>query len=177
MTDLGELHHCLGIEFTTNRAARTITMSQKHFIEEVLEHFGMQDCKPIGAPMDPKAKLLKLKKEEFKQCEEEMVGVQYKQAVGSLMYIMVATRPDLAFPQSVVSQHMARSESMHWVAIKRIMRYLKGTMDLKLCFGGNDIALKGYCDVDWAGDASDRRSTTGYVFMLGGGAISWKSRQ
>ena len=177
MTDLGELHHCLSIEFKRDRAARTITMSQKHFIEEVLERFGMQDCKPIGTPIDPKARLLKLTEEEFKQCEGEMEGVPYKQAVGSLMYIMVGTRPDLAFPQSVVSQHMARPGPMHWAAVKRIMRYLKGTKDIVLCLGGNDIALKGYCDADWAGDASDRRSTTGYVFMLGNGAISWNSKR
>jgi hypothetical protein len=177
MIDLGELHHCLGIEFKRDRAARTITVSQKHFIEEVLERFGMQDCKPIGTPIDPKTRLLKLSDDEFKQCEGEMEGVPYKQAVGSLMYIMVGTRADLAFPQSVVSQHMTRPWPMHWAAVKRFMRYLKGTKDIVLCLGSNDIALKGYCDADWAGDASDRRSTTGYVFMLGNAAISWNSKR
>lgn len=177
MTDLGELHHCLGIEFKRDRVARTITLSQKHFIQEVLERFGMQDCKPIGTPLDANSKLVKLTDEEFKQYDEQMQGIPYKQAVGALMYIMVGTRPDLAFAQSVVSQHMSRPGPMHWAVVKRVMRYLKGTMDVGLCLGGKDIALKGYCDADWAGDASDRRSTTGYVFMLGNGAISWNSKR
>ena len=98
-------------------------------------------------------------------------------AVGLLMYAMVGTRADLAFPVSVVSQFMSRPEPMHWAAVKRIMRYLKGTLDVKLCLGGKDIILRGYCDADWAGDPEDRKSTTGYVFFVGEGAISWTSKR
>ncbi len=177
MSDLGELHYCLGVEFERNRAARTITMSQRNYIEEVLKRFNMEDCKPVGTPFDANSKLLKFSDEEFGNVQIEMEGVPYKAAVGSLMYAMVGTRPDLAFAVSTVSQFMAKAGPPHWMAVKRIMRYLKGTLDLKLSLGGNDIALRGFCDADWAGDTNDRRSTTGYVFLVGDGVISWKCKK
>ena len=99
-----------------------------------------------------------------------MQGVPYKEAVGSLMYTMVATRADIAFAMSVVSQFM--SKFMHWAAVKRILRYLKGMLDVKLCLGGMDLTMKGYCDANWGGDVNSRRSTLGDVFFLGKGAIS-----
>jgi len=92
------------------------------------------------------------------------------------MYAMVATRADLAFPVNMVSQFMARAGPQHWMAVKRILRYLKGTIDYKLCLGGKDSELKRYCDADWAGDVNERRSTTGYVFFVGDGAISGIAR-
>ncbi len=107
-----------------------------------------------------------------------MVNVPYQQAVGSLMYAMLCTRPDLAYPISVVSQHMANPSLEHWIAIKRIFRYLQSTLEFKFCFRG--LAPQGlvkYCDADQAGDLEDRRSTTGFVFMMGGGAISWSSKR
>ena len=96
----------------------------------------------------------------------------YKQTMGSLMYAMIVTRLDLAFPISVVSQDMARPGSMHWTAVERIMRYLKSTLDVKLCLGGANIVLSGYCDADYAGDTNDRKSTTGYMLKVGSGAVS-----
>jgi transposase InsO family protein len=177
MSDLGELHFCLGVEFKRDRVARTITMSQTKYLEDVLKRFDMQDCKPLGTPLDVHSKLPKLTDEELKQYEGEMEGIPYKQAVGSLMYAMVATRADLAYAVSVVSQYMAKAGPMHWKAVKRIMRYLKGTLDFKLCLGGKHVTLRGYCDADWAGDTNDRRSTTGYVFFVGNGAISWNSKR
>jgi len=93
------------------------------------------------------------------------------------MYAMVGTRPDLAFAQSLVSQFMTNPGPQHWMAVKRIMRYLKGTWNVRLRLGGQGLHLVGLCDADWAGDVQDRRSTTGYVFMLGQGAISWNSKR
>ncbi len=104
MSDLGELHYCLGVEFERDRANHTITMSQRKYIEEVLKRFNMEECKPIGTPLDVNSKLLKLTEEEFQRIQEEMQGIPYKAAVGSLMYSMVRTRPDLAFPVSMVSK-------------------------------------------------------------------------
>ena len=177
MSDLGELSYCLGVEFERDRKARTITMSQRKYIKEVLKRFNMEECKPIGTPLDVNVKLLKLSVEEFEAIEGEMDGVPYKSGVGSLMYAMVATRADLAFAVSMVSQFMSRAGPTHWSAVKRIMRYLQSTMDTKLCLGGKDMTLRGYCDADWAGDANERRSTTGYVFFIGVGAISWNCRR
>ena len=72
---------------------------------------------------------------------------------------------------------MSKPSSMHWVMVKSILRYLKGTLDVKLCLGGMALTLKGYCDADWGGDVNSRRSTMGYVFFLGQGAISWSSKR
>ena len=132
MTNLGELHYCLGVEFKRDRAAWTITMSQHKYLEEILKRFNMEECKAIGTPLDTHVKLAKLTDEEFEEVRADMQGVPYKAAVGCLMYATVATRPDLAFPVSVVSQHMSKYGRMHWVAKKRVMRYLQGTLGLKL---------------------------------------------
>ena len=88
------------------------------------------------------------------------------------MYAMIATRPDLAFPISVVNQYMARPGSTHWIAVKRMMRYLKDTLDVKLCLGGANIVLSGYCDADYASGTNDRKSTTDYMFKVGSGTVS-----
>jgi hypothetical protein len=177
LSDLGELNYCLGVQFQRDRKTHTITMSQTTYIEEVLRRFNMEDCKPVATPSDANSKLLKLSDEEFGNVQMEMEGVPYKAAVGSLMYAMVGTRPDLAFAVSTVSQFMAKASPSHWMAVKRILRYLKRSLELKLSLGGNDIFLVGFCDVDWAGDTNDQRSTTGYVFLVGCGAISWKCKK
>ena len=177
MSDLGELHFFLGVQIERNRAARTLTMHQRSYIEDVLSRFGMEECKPLATPLDVKAILVKPSQEELEEFSQEMDGVPYKAAVGSLMYAMVATRADLAFAVSVVSQFMASPAPMHWMAVKRIMRYLKGTLDVKLCLGGTNMSLYGYCDADWGGDLTTRKSTTGYVFFVGDGAISWNSKR
>jgi hypothetical protein len=109
MSDLGELHYCLGVEFERDRAYHTITICQSKYIEEVLKRFNMEECKPIGTLLDVNSKLLKLTDEEFQGIEEEMQSIPYKAAVGSLMYAMVGTWPDLAFPVSMVSQFMSRA--------------------------------------------------------------------
>jgi hypothetical protein len=99
----------------------------------MFSHGGLQSH---GVPLDPKTKS---KKNVNK--DDKMVKVPYQQAMGSLMYAMLCTRPDLAYPISVVSQHMANSSLEHWIAVKRIFRYLQGTLHFKLCFRGLDIVM------------------------------------
>ena len=98
----------------------------------------------MATPLDVKAILVKPSQDELEEFCQEMDGVPYKAAVGSLIYAMVATRADLAFAMSVVSQFMASLAPLHWMAVKRIMRYLKGTLDVKLCLGGTIMSLHGY---------------------------------
>ena len=105
-----------------------------------------------------------------------MSKVPYALAVGSLMYAMVCTRPDIAHAVGVVSRYMNNPGKEHWMAVKWILRYLKGTTDQALCFGGSNISLQGYVDADMVGDRDNRRSTTGYVFTVGGTAVSWVSK-
>ena len=105
-----------------------------------------------------------------------MSQVPYASAIGSLMYAMVCTRPDLAHAVSVVSRFMSQPGKEHWQAVKRIFRYLRGTSDIGLVYGGDTQCLvTGYSDSDYAGDVDSRRSMTGYVFTLGGSVVSWKA--
>jgi hypothetical protein len=134
------------VEFARDWAARTITMSQAKYMEEVLKRFGIEDCKPIGTLLDTKVKFVKLSNEEYDADAPKMGSVPYKSAVGSLMYAMVATRADLAFAISTVRQYMATPGWSHWMAVKRIMRYLKGSLHLKLQLGGQ---YHGLCIQPW----------------------------
>jgi hypothetical protein len=105
-----------------------------------------------------------------------MAQVPYASAVGSLMYAMVCTRPDIAQAVGVVSRYMANPGREHWQAVKWILRYLRGTCGVRILYGrGDGRGLTGYCDSDYAGDRDRRRSTTGYVFTLGTAAVSWRS--
>jgi hypothetical protein len=167
MKDLGDLHFFLGMEVERDRAQCLLYMNQIGYLKEFFKRFRMEDCKAIGVPFDPKTKL---KKNVNK--DDKMVKVGYQQVVGSLMYAMLCTRPDLAYPISVANPGLE-----HWIAVKRIFRYLQGTLQFKLRFGGlSPQDVVGYCDADWAGDLEDRRSTTGFVFMMGGEATSWSSK-
>jgi len=179
MKDLGDLHFFLGMEVERDRAQCLLCMNQIGYLKEILKRFRMEDCKAIGVPLDPKTKL---KKNVNK--DDEMVKVPYQQAVGSLMYAMLCIRPDLAYPISVVNLSLedwiavANLSLEDWIAMKHIFRYLQGTLQFKLRFGGlSPQDVVGYCDADWAGDLEDRRSTTGFVLMMGGGATSWNSKR
>jgi hypothetical protein len=106
-----------------------------------------------------------------------MKNVPYQSAIGSLMYAMLGTRPDIAYAVGAVSQYCSNPGRGHWTAVKRILRYLKGTMNFSLEYKGTNEQLIGYSDADWAGNIDDRRSTTGYVFLVADGAVSWNSRK
>ena len=102
-------------------------MNQKSYIEDIFKRFNMKECKPVGIPFDTSLKLLKLLNEEFENVLREMEGVSYKAGVGSLMYAMVATKINIAFAMSTVSQFMSNADLPHWIIVKCITRYLKGT--------------------------------------------------
>ncbi|PKA59681.1 Retrovirus-related Pol polyprotein from transposon TNT 1-94 [Apostasia shenzhenica] len=105
-----------------------------------------------------------------------MAKVLYASAVGSLMYVMVSTRPDISFVVGVVSRFMTNPGLEHWEAVKWLLRYLKGTASKTLCYKRDKVILEGYVDADHGGDLDYRKSTSGYVFTLGGTAISWMSK-
>lgn len=105
-----------------------------------------------------------------------MKKVPYASAVGSLMYVMVCTRPDITHAIGTVSKYLSNPGKEHWSAVKWILRYLHGTSDVKLSFGSDIIELLGYSDSDMAGDMDSRRSTSGYLIMFAGGAVAWQSK-
>ena len=172
MTDLGELNYLLGIKITRDRKRREFRMSQQAYIDRMLQEFNMDQCKGIATPMD-KGDLLPIVTTDSIDPE-----TPYRQAIGKLMYTMVSTRPDIAYPVSVLSRYMANPDQKHWKAIKRIFRYLKETRELGLVLGGSDkVTLEGYSDSDFAGDKETRRSTSAYIFKIGEGTISWMSKK
>ncbi|PKI41932.1 hypothetical protein CRG98_037682 [Punica granatum] len=105
-----------------------------------------------------------------------MEKTPYASAVGSIMYAMVCTRPDIAYAVGVVSKYMSNPGKQHWEAVKWIFRYLRGTTERALCFEGKNMVLNGYVDVDLAGDLDKRKSTTEYVFTFSDTSISWASK-
>ena len=182
MKDLGEAQFILGIQIERDRANRILYLSQETYIKKVIERFGMSDCKPVSTPLEAGMKLSKLDSPESDEMVNEMKKIPYQSAVGAIMYAMLGTRPDIAFAITALSQFSTNPGHLHWLALKRVLRYLRGTMDHKLTYGGSNICqhplkLVSYCDSDWGSDIDDRRSISGYVFLLSGGAVSWKTKK
>ncbi|CAI7775209.1 unnamed protein product, partial [Closterium sp. NIES-54] len=173
MKDLGDLKHYLGMEITRDRKARTISLSQEFYINNVLKRFEMELCTPVDTPLPLQHLLTAPAVPTPEACSEP-----YPELVGSLMYTMMCTRPELAYPVSVLSRYVApgRFTDLHWKARKRVLRYLQGTTSHTLTLGGlSPPRLEGYTDSSWADDQTDRRSSQGYYFTLRSGIVSWRS--
>lgn len=177
MKDLGAAKKILGMEIRRDRTSKKLCLSQKSYIERVLERFGMHKAKPVQTPLASHFRLSALDSPQNNDEEKAMSQVPYSNAVGSIMYAMVCTRPDIAHAVSVVSRYMANPGKLHWCAVKWILRYLKGTTDMGLVFDGASSSriFVGFVDSDYAGDLDKRRSLTGYIFRFSGAAISWRS--
>ncbi|XP_062075380.1 secreted RxLR effector protein 161-like [Humulus lupulus] len=177
MKDLGEAKRILGIDIKRPKL-NVITLSQRDYLEKLLCKFGMNNCKEVSTPL---AQHFKLSTYQSPTTDEEramMNKIPYANCVGSLMYSMVCTRPDLAHAMSVVSRYVSDPGSEHWEAVKWIMRYLKGTLNTGLIFSNErqyKEEVSGFVDSDFAANLDTRRSCTGYVFTVLGGCISWKS--
>ena len=127
--------------------SRTLLLSQDKYINKVLSRFNMQNAKVVSTPWGVH---FRLSKEQSPKTEEErayMAMVPYASAIGSLMYVMVCTRPDIAQAVGAVSRYMNNPGKLHWEAVKWIFRYLRGTTSKALCFKGGDMVLTGYVDV------------------------------
>uniref|UniRef100_A0A2N9GG85 Reverse transcriptase Ty1/copia-type domain-containing protein n=1 Tax=Fagus sylvatica TaxID=28930 RepID=A0A2N9GG85_FAGSY len=149
MKDMDEATYVIGIEIFRDRSRGILGLSQKAYIERVLERFKMENCSTSVAPI---------------------------QKVGSLMYAQTCTRPDISFAVGMLGRYQSNPGMDHWKAAKKVMRYLQGTKDFMLTFRRSDsLEVTGYSDSDFAGCIDSRKSTFGYLFMLAGGAISWKS--
>ncbi|OMO58188.1 Integrase, catalytic core [Corchorus capsularis] len=148
MKDMGEANYVLGVKILRDRSKRLLGET-------------------LSLQLTPKTS------DEQKQ----MARVPYSSSVGSLMYAMMCTRPDISFAVGLVSRFQSNPGLAHWKAVNRILRYLKGTADYMLCYRGSNLNLIGYTDADWGGDLDERKSTSGYAFLLNGGAITWSSKK
>ena len=174
MSDLGPCSQYLGMSVTRDRPNRTLYLSQEGYINQVLTQHDMYNDphskgNGVAIPMEANTHLGPAP-EGFTASKQSRHS--YQSAVGSLMYAMMGTRPDIAYAVSVVSRYAANPHDSHWTAVKRIFRYLRGTVSLKLVFRGPLQPLSGYTDSDYIGDPDTRRSTSGYTFNLGSAAIS-----
>lgn len=174
MKDLGPISWFLGIEFVTKD--ESIEMNQSKFIDKILSRFNMSDCHPKSLPCD-----LGIDKINDDVKSQELADPKlYREIVGSLIYLMTCTRPDICYVVTKLSQHLSNPTKAHLSLSKFVLKYLKGTIGqgLKFIKSKDPINLVGYCDSDWAG-SSDRKSITGYCFQLshGGSLISWRSKK
>ena len=175
MEDEGELHFCLGMSIKRDRNQGTLTIDQKAYLESVLRRFGMADCKPVSTPMEAGKSFQKL------QDDDDPINIrEYQAVIGCLTYASVATRPDISSSVGVLSRFMTKPGKEHWTRVKRILRYIKGTLNHSLKFksdGKKKVSLNGYADADWARDVDARKSTSGYVFQIGSSTVSWTSKR
>ncbi|CAI7889351.1 unnamed protein product [Closterium sp. NIES-53] len=172
-TDLGELRSYLGLQITRDRAQRTITLTQSHMVQQVLQRFDFTYSSPQATPLSTRHSLSALPSDE----SVEPSG-PYPELVGCLMYLMTCTRPDLAYPLSILARYVAtgRHRPEHMAAAKRVLRYLCSTSGLGLVLGGRrPVVLTGHADASWADDQTTQRSSQGYTFSLGSGSVSWRS--
>ena len=170
MKDLGQLSWFLGIQFVYDNGC--IKMNQTQYLKNLLEKYGMHNCKPRATPCELK---LNLSADATCKC-----SLKYREVVGSLLYAMTCTRPDLCLIVTVLSQYLANPSREHCVALKHVLRYVKGSLHYELCFrkSDNGLQLTGFSDASW-GSSEDRKSITGYCFSLSknGPLISWKSKK
>ncbi|RVX05968.1 Retrovirus-related Pol polyprotein from transposon TNT 1-94 [Vitis vinifera] len=176
MKDLGDASFVLGIQIHRDCSRGILRLSQRIYIDKVLQRYGMQNSKPGDTPV------AKGDKFSLNQCpknsleSQEMQKIPYASAVGSLMYAQVCTRPDIAYIVGMLDRYLSNPGMDHWRAAKRVMRYLQRTKEYMLTYRRLDqLELIGYSDSDFAGCQDNRRSTSGYIYLLAGGAISWRS--
>ncbi|CAI7916732.1 unnamed protein product, partial [Closterium sp. NIES-54] len=172
-TDLGALQHYLGLQITRDRAARTITLTQSHMVEQILMRFRFLFSKVQLTPLAVDHGLTAPPSDESFESRGP-----YRELVGCLMYLMTCTRQDLAYPLSVLARFVApgRHCPSHWYVAKRVAKYVASTSGMGLFLGGKQpVTLTGFSDSSWADDAETRRSTQGYSFSLGTGAVLWRS--
>jgi hypothetical protein len=171
-TKAGELDHFLGIEID-QRPDGSIFIHQSSYCQRVLERFNIWEANALCIPADPQHSL------DPNLSESTQAGeVPYRESVGSLLYLSQITRPDITFAVNLVSRYLEKPLIIHWNAVKRILKYLKGTFNYGLIYDSSvKLKLCGYSDADYAGDTTTRRSTSGSIFMMTNGIVAWCSQR
>ena len=177
MKDLGEAAFILGIKIHRDRSRRLIGLSQSAYIDKILRRFKIENSKKGFVPMVSGTILSRSQGPTDFHDREKMKEIPYASAVGSIMYAMLCTRPDVSYALSMTSRFQQNPGYSHWIAVKNILKYLRRTRDMFLIYGGleEELSLKCYSDASFQSDRDDSRSQSGYVFILNGGAVDWKS--
>ena len=161
MKDLSMAKRILGMEIVRDRSNSMLFLHQTAYVLKILKRFGMHDSKSVSVPLGNHFILSKDKSPANKEEEEYMNRIPYSNAIGSVMYLMVCTRPDLAYVVSTLSRFMTNPGPYHWEAVKWLLKYLRGTYNVGLIYRhkSNSVRLKGFTDSDYAGDRDNRKST------------------
>lgn len=148
-----------------------IVINQSQYMENLLKKYNMQDCKPVSTPIDPN------------YVHEGEADMKYeslcRSVIGGLLYLSLCSRPDISIAIGILSRHQHVSNEYLWKALKRVLRYIKGTLTSSLVFSKNEIVpvLEGFADADWAGDKETRKSTSGFLFKLYGCSVVWCTKR
>jgi len=171
LKDLGDLHFFLGIE--VKRGCDGLTLTQERYALDILKRSGMQLCKPVDTPLSPTEKLSIESGDKLGPDD----STKYRSMVGALQYLTL-TRPDIAFAVNKVCQFLHAPTTVHWSTVKRILRYVKGTVNLGLQIRrSRSMLVSSFSDANWAGCVDDRRSTGGFAVFLGKNLVSWTARK
>jgi hypothetical protein len=178
--EIGEIEWVLQMKVQRDREKRTITIDQERYIEKMMGEYNMGQCRTEKSPSTALNQLLGLG-DPTEAEQKEMRGRPYINLIGSLLYASISTRLDTSHAVGILSRFMSKPKEAHWVAGKKVLRYLAGTKGMGLTLGGRtqgeEMVLTAYADADWAGDITSMKSTTGYVVMLNGSVISWSSKR
>jgi hypothetical protein len=200
MKDLGQAEWVLGMHIARDRRARSLTLTQKQYVLQVLTDHGMAACNPAETPEEVGVQLRRVQEERPQSQEElrQMAALPYAALVGSLMYASISTRPDIAHATTVLTRYLQQPAQQHWQAAKRVLRYLRGSSERGITFTAHSqsapasasalsaavasatgqLHVSVYCDADWAGSLDDRRSTSGVLLLLNGcSPIIWQSKK
>ena len=178
MTDLGLAKYIIGIASKRDMEHGTLFLSQEAYARKVLRQYNMEECNPSSTPIEPTAEK-QINAKTAGEPKREDPKYPFRSAIGSTMYLQVATRPDLACFVRTMSQYLTNFGPLHWSYAKRCLRYIQKTKNHGLLYTKSDRpnVLPVYCDADHATCAVDRRSVAGYVTFLGNNLISWSSKR
>ena len=176
MKDLGQAQRILGIRIYRDRSKRILALSQEDYVDKSLDRFSMKNSKRGFLPMGHGIILSKAQCPNKPAELERMKNIPYASVVGSIMYAMLCTRSDVSYALSMTSRYQSNPGESHWIAVKNVLKYLRRTKDSSLVFGGDsELRVKGYTDASFQTDRDDLKSQSGYVFVLNGGVVSWRS--
>lgn len=170
MKNLGSPRQYMGLNINVNRSSCVTTINQTDYIDKILKRFNMTDCNPIATPMEVRLGLESVSDQPTQQL--------YRGLLGSLMYLMLGTRPDICFAIGYLSRFQELATDAHYKCLKRVLRYVKGSKHLALVYRRCDAPiLLGWVDADWANCTDTRRSTSGFMFKVFGNTVIWSSRR
>jgi hypothetical protein len=144
---------------------RGLILTQSHYIEKVLKRFNQFDCKPVTTPFDTSMKL-------YPNTGKVVDQLEFARVIGCLMYAMTCTKPDIAYVVGKISRYTSNPSHIHWIVVQRILKYLKKTINYGILYSRYPTVLEGYTNANWITDNDDHKSTNGWIFTFGGGALS-----